>query len=105
VTALGPAQGEASYQPSTAGQNFYDADASLVELVGLYAPDDQRPVIEERLRSLGDLVGDRLDDLAHEADRHQPASFAGDDVLARVLPGLLSNDLGYGVLTGSGRGL
>lgn len=61
-----------SYQPSTEGVNFYDADCSLVDLIGLYAPVDQRPVIEERLRALGALVGGRLDALARDADRHPP---------------------------------
>ena len=60
-------------QPETRDTNFYLADPSLRPLLQLYAPAEQLDFLEPRLRRLGALIGDGLDDLAHQADRHPPS--------------------------------
>ncbi|MGI9383234.1 MAG: acyl-CoA dehydrogenase family protein [Methyloligellaceae bacterium] len=59
-------------QPETRGLNLYRADPSVRALLRLYLADDERIHMEPTFERLGDLVGDRLDDLAHAADRNPP---------------------------------
>ena len=65
-------------QPETRGLNLYRADPSLAALLRLYLADDERIHMEPTFERLGDLVGDRLDDLAHDADRNPPRLVARD---------------------------
>jgi hypothetical protein len=69
-------------QPETRDTNFYLADRSLRQLLRLYAPAEQLEFLTPRLHHLGALIGDRLDDLAGEADR-QPPSLRHRDRLGR----------------------
>lgn len=59
-------------QPETRGTNFFHADPALADLLRLYLPDAERRHLEPTFERLGALVGDRLDDLASEADRNPP---------------------------------
>jgi acyl-CoA dehydrogenase len=63
----------ASYlAPDVAGQNFYQIDRGLRDLLQLYlAPDDFRR-LEPHFHRLGALAGGRLDELAGIADKHAP---------------------------------
>jgi acyl-CoA dehydrogenase len=58
--------------PDTHGMNFFEADAALIDLLGLYLPDDLYAHLQPHLHRLGGLVGDVLDELAYTADRHTP---------------------------------
>jgi alkylation response protein AidB-like acyl-CoA dehydrogenase len=58
--------------PDTRGLNFYTTDPALGRLLGLYLPPALLIHLEPHLTRLGALVGDRLDDLAHAADKHPP---------------------------------
>jgi hypothetical protein len=58
--------------PDTTGQDFYAADRSLQDLLGLYLPDDLFRHIGPYLTALGTAAGGRLDDCARLADRHPP---------------------------------
>lgn len=58
--------------PDSRGQNAYRADPSLDALMRIYLPEDQRALISAQLDRMGDLVGDRLEDLALTADRNPP---------------------------------
>jgi alkylation response protein AidB-like acyl-CoA dehydrogenase len=62
----------ASPSPESRGLDFYASDRSLRALLGLYLPPRELAHIEPHLTKLGRLVGDRLDDLAREADRTPP---------------------------------
>src|SRR3990170_2326604 len=62
----------ASPSPESRGLDFYASDRSLKALLGLYLPPPELAHIEPQLARLGRLVGDRLDDLAREADRTPP---------------------------------
>jgi len=59
-------------QPQTRGINAYRDDQSLQGLLALYLSEADRTVLAPTLDRLGGLVGDRLDDLAHAADRNPP---------------------------------
>jgi acyl-CoA dehydrogenase len=69
--------------PDSRGLNFFRADPDLVPLIRLYLPEDLADTLLPRLDRLGALVGDRLDRLAHAADRHgpvlHPRTRAGED--------------------------
>lgn len=58
--------------PDSAGLNFFRADADFAPLIGHYLPADLADHVLPRLDRLGALVGRRLDELAHLADRHPP---------------------------------
>jgi alkylation response protein AidB-like acyl-CoA dehydrogenase len=62
----------ASPSPESRGLDFYASDRSLKALLGLYLPASEVRHIEPHLTRLGRLVGDRLDDLAREADKTPP---------------------------------
>ncbi len=54
------------------GLDFYHSDPSLKALLSLYLPGAELAHVERHLERLGRLVGDRLDDLAREADKTPP---------------------------------
>lgn len=58
--------------PECTGQNFYDIDRSLQDLLTLYLPADLLAHLEPHYRKLGELSGNRLDELSRLADRHPP---------------------------------
>lgn len=60
------------FQPDTGGVNAFDDDRSLAGLLGLYLDPADSTVLTPALRRLGALVGNRLDELAHAADRNPP---------------------------------
>ena len=73
----------ASPSPESRGLDFYRSDASLTALLGLYLSAPELAHTQPHLARLGRLVGDRLDDLAREADktppRLEPRTRAGED--------------------------
>jgi alkylation response protein AidB-like acyl-CoA dehydrogenase len=58
--------------PDCHGLNFFDIDQSLQSVMELYLPDDLRAHMTPILRELGEVAGNRLDDLARTSDRHPP---------------------------------
>ena len=58
--------------PDCSGQNFYDTDRGLRDLLAIYLPDDIRAHLTPHYAALGALAGGRLDELARTADRHGP---------------------------------
>jgi alkylation response protein AidB-like acyl-CoA dehydrogenase len=58
--------------PDCAGQNFFEIDRGLQDLLALYVPDDLRKSLLPHYHALGALAGGRLDELARTADRHPP---------------------------------
>lgn len=58
--------------PDSRGMNLYEADPSLRRLLGLYLPSDLRTHLVPHLERLGGDLTTRIDDLAHQADRHPP---------------------------------
>ncbi len=69
---LPPRRESINPQPETRGMNFFDADAALQSLLSLYLPAAERAHMTPHFRTLGALVGDRLDALAGTADRNPP---------------------------------
>jgi hypothetical protein len=61
-----------SPSPESRGLDFFASDRSLKGLLGLYLPPRELAHIAPHLAKLGRLVGGRLDDLAHEADKTPP---------------------------------
>jgi acyl-CoA dehydrogenase len=70
------------------GLDFYGSDPSLRGMLQIYLSAAERAHLEPHLRHLGRLVGDRLDDLAREADkmppRLEPRTRQGEDCQAIV---------------------
>lgn len=60
------------------GTNFYDADPSLRQLLGLHLPGEILDAVNGELHRLGELAGTRLDELAFEADANPPRLHARD---------------------------
>ncbi|WP_025898422.1 acyl-CoA dehydrogenase family protein [Sneathiella glossodoripedis] len=58
--------------PDCHGLNFFDIDHSLQSVMELYLPDDLREHMTPVLRELGEVAGNRLDELARICDRHPP---------------------------------
>jgi acyl-CoA dehydrogenase len=58
--------------PDCAGQNFFDIDPGLRDLLALYLPDELLAKLLPHYTALGALAGGRLDELARIADRHPP---------------------------------
>src|SRR3546814_2493586 len=59
-------------QPDTRGVDAFRDDSALTGLLGLYLPAADLDVLTPALSRLGVLVGGRLDELAHTADRNPP---------------------------------
>ncbi|EDP65702.1 Acyl-CoA dehydrogenase [alpha proteobacterium BAL199] len=60
------------WQPDTNGINAYRDDEALQQLLALYLPASDLATLRPTFESLGDLIGGRLDQLAHSADRNPP---------------------------------
>ncbi len=58
--------------PDCHGENFFDIDRSLKDLLTLYLSDDLRTHLWPFLQEFGALVGDEIDTLSRTADRHGP---------------------------------
>ncbi len=58
--------------PDCHGLNFFDIDDSLQSLVDLYLPKDLRDHMRPVFSRLGEVAGNRLDDLSRISDRHIP---------------------------------
>lgn len=58
--------------PDAHGQNLYDADPVLAQLLPLYLPADLLAHLTLTLQRLGGLAGGVLDTLAHSADQNPP---------------------------------
>jgi acyl-CoA dehydrogenase len=69
--------------PDSLGLNFFRADADLAPLIRIHLPEELARALLPRLDRLGALVGDRLDALAADSDRHgpvlHPRTRAGED--------------------------
>jgi alkylation response protein AidB-like acyl-CoA dehydrogenase len=61
-----------SASPDSRGLDFFQSDRSLTALLKLYVPAGELAHITPHLGRLGRLVGDRLDDLARDADKMPP---------------------------------
>jgi acyl-CoA dehydrogenase len=64
--------------PDCAGQNFYQIDRGLRDLLRIYLKPDDFQRLEPHFDRLGILSGGRLDDLARAADKHPPVLNARD---------------------------
>ena len=62
--------------PDCHGQNFFQIDHSLRSLLPLYLDDALLRHLEPHYNRLGEIAGNRLDDLARIADRHEPVLHA-----------------------------
>ncbi|MEH6545478.1 MAG: acyl-CoA dehydrogenase family protein [Sneathiella sp.] len=60
------------------GLNFFEIDQSLQDLLTLYLPQDLREHMTPIYQRLGDIAGNRLDDLARMCDRHPPVLHSRD---------------------------
>jgi alkylation response protein AidB-like acyl-CoA dehydrogenase len=54
------------------GLNFFEIDNSLQDLLTLYLPDDLREHMTPVYRKLGEVAGNRLDELARICESHMP---------------------------------
>ena len=54
------------------GLNFFDIDDNLQDLLTLYLPDDLREHMTPVYQRLGEVAGNRLDELARICERHVP---------------------------------
>jgi alkylation response protein AidB-like acyl-CoA dehydrogenase len=58
--------------PDCHGENFFDIDKSLQDVITVYLPDDLRRHLTPHFRRLGEIAGNELDDWSRLADRHGP---------------------------------
>ena len=58
--------------PDCVGKNFFDIDDSLRDLLSLYMEPKLLAHMTPHYRNLGEIAGDRLDELARLSDRHIP---------------------------------
>ncbi len=58
--------------PDVHGQNFYAVDRQFQDLMSLYMEPGLRAAMTPHFQRLGQLAGNRLDDLAMTADKHPP---------------------------------
>lgn len=72
AAGTGALQDGSLLQPDTRGINAFDDDRSLAALLGLYLAPADLATLTPTFRRLGDLIGGRLDELAHTADRNPP---------------------------------
>ena len=72
MTARLPAHGAHNIAPDVHGQNFYAIDRQLRDLLSLYMPAAQLAEMTPHFERLGELGGNRLDELAMTADKHPP---------------------------------
>ena len=64
--------------PDVHGENFFELDSSLQDLLALYLPAGLRAHMTPHYQRLGAIAGSRLDELARTADRHPPRLHARD---------------------------
>ena len=64
--------------PDVHGQNFYAIDRQFQDLMSLYMEPGLRAAMTPHFQRLGELAGNRLDDLAMTADKHPPVLNARD---------------------------
>ena len=64
--------------PDAHGQNFFAIDRQFQDLLSLYMEPDLLQRVRPHFERLGDLAGNRLDDLAMIADRNLPVLHARD---------------------------
>lgn len=57
--------------PDCRGMNFYAIDPGLADLLDMYLPADARAFLEPHLQALGQVAGQRLDELATIADKER----------------------------------
>ena len=70
--------GSKAVAPDCRGEDFFALDASLRSLLDLYMDGPLREHMWPHLQRLGRLAGDRLDELAAQADRNPPTLQARD---------------------------
>ena len=58
--------------PDIHGQNFYAIDRQFQDLLQLYLEPGLRTAMTPHFERLGELAGNRLDELAQVADKHPP---------------------------------
>ncbi len=58
--------------PDCRGLNFYAIDRGFCEVLKLYLEPTLHAHLEPHLQRLGELAGGRLDELAEQADKHEP---------------------------------
>src|SRR5438105_1941165 len=76
--SIRPPQVQPEIAPDCAGQNFYEIDHGLRDLLPLYLDGAEAEILTPHMHRLGALAGGRLDELARLADRHPPALHARD---------------------------
>ena len=64
--------------PDVHGRNFYAIDRQFQDLMSLYMDPGLRAAMTPHFHRLGELAGNRLDDLAMTADKHPPVLNARD---------------------------
>ena len=64
--------------PDCAGMDFFATDQGLRDLLAIYLPPEVLEALTPHYQRLGQLAGDRLDELARTADRHPPVLHARD---------------------------
>jgi alkylation response protein AidB-like acyl-CoA dehydrogenase len=74
---IGPGDASA-IAPDTRGQNFWDLDPDLRDLLALYLPADLYEHAKAPLSRMGRMVANELDEAAWLADRHPPVLHARD---------------------------
>lgn len=72
MDSLAPAASAGNAQPDTRGVDAFLDDRALIGLLGLYLTAADLQALTPALSRLGVLVGGRLDELAHTADRNPP---------------------------------
>ena len=77
-SAAGGAAAISRAAPGANGENFFKIDDSLQGLLKLYLPDDLREHMTPHYNRLGEIAGNRLDELARTADKHAPVLHARD---------------------------
>jgi alkylation response protein AidB-like acyl-CoA dehydrogenase len=76
--AQGVARGADHVAPDCAGENFYEIDRGLRDLLALYLEPNDFRRLQPHFHRLGELAGGRLDELARIADKHPPVLNARD---------------------------
>ncbi len=74
----GVARGADHIAPDCAGENFYEIDRGLRDLLALYLEPNDFRRLQPHFHRLGALAGGRLDELARIADQHPPVLNARD---------------------------
>jgi acyl-CoA dehydrogenase len=72
TTATGQPHGAQYIAPDAHGRNFYTVDRQFQDLLSLYMEPGLLKQMTPHFERLGDLAGNRLDDLAMTADKHPP---------------------------------